>query len=268
MILEYETAGGEEEAALIYGPENLPIEQAFGSNAIYLHHDQQGSTRLVTYWQEGEVVGWKTYGPYGNILEDEGDATPLGYDGQPTDPETGLVWLGARRYDANTGQFMSIDPAVESTGEPYSYVGDDPENRYDSSGMCATAGKPTGGCLAAIASAIASLTALPNAVKTLIKDHEAGPTESILLTAAVNVSAACAETAIGAAFVSIQGKIREFVKNIRTSESELADAVAKWGQKLYEPALVEGAEAGGEALVAAGEGTVITAEIAVLTGLL
>ena len=56
VILEYETAGGEEAAAFIYGPENLPFEEAFGANSVYLHHDQQGSTRLVTYWEEGEVL--------------------------------------------------------------------------------------------------------------------------------------------------------------------------------------------------------------------
>jgi RHS repeat-associated protein len=136
MILEYEASGGGEEASFIYGPENLPIEEVFGSNAIYLHHDQRGSTRLVTYWEEGEVVGWKTYGPYGNLIETAGDATSLGYDGQPTDPETALVWLGARRFDANTAQFMSSDPVLGLTDAPYTYAGDDPENRSDLAGLC------------------------------------------------------------------------------------------------------------------------------------
>lgn len=142
MVLEYETSTGAEEASFIYGPEDLPIEEAFGANAIYLHHDQQGSTRLVTYWEEGAIVGWKSYGPYGNVLESAGDATPLAYDGQPFDPETGLAWLGARKYDTNTGQFTSIDPALEHTGEPYSYVGDNPENGSDASGLCATSSGP------------------------------------------------------------------------------------------------------------------------------
>jgi RHS repeat-associated protein len=136
IVLEQETSGGEEEAAYIYGPENLPVEEVFGANAIYLHHDQQGSTRLITYWLAGEVVGWKTYGPYGNIRENAGDATPLGYNSQLSDTETGLVWLGVRRYDTNTAQFMSTDPAIEATGEPYNYGDDDPENRSDLSGEC------------------------------------------------------------------------------------------------------------------------------------
>jgi RHS repeat-associated protein len=144
IVLEYENGKGEEEASFIYGPENLPIEESFGLNSIYLHHDQQGSTRLLTYWQEGEIVGWKNYGPFGNTLEAAGDPMPLGYDGQFTDTETGLIWLNARKYDPNTGQFMSIDPALEGTNEPYSYVQDNPENRTDPSGACASTGSSTG----------------------------------------------------------------------------------------------------------------------------
>ena len=147
ITLEYETGAGEEEVAFIYGPENLPVEEAFGLNAIYLHHDQQGSTRLVTYWEEGNVVGWKTYGPYGNTIETAGDATPLGYDAQPNDPETGLISLGAREYDPNTAQFMSTDPLMENTGEAYSYGRDNPENNSDPTGQCAVGGKSLGQCL-------------------------------------------------------------------------------------------------------------------------
>ncbi len=143
MILEYEKSGGEEEVAYIYGPDNLPIEEAFGANAIYLHHDQQGSTRLITYWLEGQVVGWKTYGPYGNVLETAGEFTSLAYDGQPADPETGLDWFGVRRYDTSTAQFMSADPAEESTGEAYSYGEDNPENRTDLTGLCSLPSLPS-----------------------------------------------------------------------------------------------------------------------------
>ena len=153
MVLEGETSAGEEEEAFIYGPENLPIEEAFGANSVYFHHDQQGSTRLVTYWLEGAVVGWKSYGPYGNTLETAGDATPLGYDGQLSDEETGLAWLGARKYDTGTAQFMSIDPALSGTGEPYSYGQDNPENRADLSGECSAAPGPSPACKSAEAAA-------------------------------------------------------------------------------------------------------------------
>ena len=136
--LEEENAAGEEEATYIYGPENLPIEEIFGANAIYFHHDQQGSTRLITYWQHGEIVGWKNYGPYGNLTETQGDWTPFQYDGQWTNNELGLTYMGARTLDTNTAQFTTNDPALQNTGEPYSYGQDNPENRADPSGLCAS----------------------------------------------------------------------------------------------------------------------------------
>ena len=41
----------------------------------------------------------------------------------------------ARYYDPSTGQFLSVDPAIALTETPYSYVGDDPVNEADPSGL-------------------------------------------------------------------------------------------------------------------------------------
>jgi hypothetical protein len=40
-----------------------------------------------------------------------------------------------RYYDPATGQFMSVDPLVDVTAQPYVYVGDDPVNASDPSGL-------------------------------------------------------------------------------------------------------------------------------------
>src|SRR5947209_17608331 len=45
-------------------------------------------------------------------------------------------YLRARYYDPSTGQFISRDPAVASTRQPYAYVGDNPLNGTDPSGLC------------------------------------------------------------------------------------------------------------------------------------
>jgi hypothetical protein len=72
----------------IYGPEGLPIEQVSSSGTVsYLHHDQSGSTRLLTS-STGEVVGKCSYGAYGSPDCEESEKTPLGYDGQYTGVET------------------------------------------------------------------------------------------------------------------------------------------------------------------------------------
>jgi RHS repeat-associated protein len=120
----------------IYGPGGLPIEQINISTGgtTYLHHDQQGSTRLLT-GSAGTVTGKCTYGAYGTATCEGTTTTPLGYDGQYTSSDTGLIYLRARVYDPATAQFLSVDPDVASTGEPYSYGGDDPVNSSDPTGM-------------------------------------------------------------------------------------------------------------------------------------
>jgi RHS repeat-associated protein len=46
-----------------------------------------------------------------------------------------------RYYDPATGQFLSVDPLVDATGQPYAYTGDDPANGTDPLGL---SGDPEG----------------------------------------------------------------------------------------------------------------------------
>ena len=39
-----------------------------------------------------------------------------------------------RYYDPQSGQFLSVDPLEDETGEPYSYTGGDPVNETDPGG--------------------------------------------------------------------------------------------------------------------------------------
>jgi uncharacterized protein RhaS with RHS repeats len=45
------------------------------------------------------------------------------------------VYLRARDYDPATGQFLSVDPEVDSTLQPYAYAGNDPVSLSDPSGL-------------------------------------------------------------------------------------------------------------------------------------
>lgn len=120
----------------VYGRSRTSIEQInTKEDPIYLHHDQQGSTRLLTSGT-AIVVGAYTYDAYGNTTGHAGTATtPLGFDGQYTSADTGLIYLRARVYDPATAQFLSVDPLDAITQMPYSYAGDNPINYSDPTGL-------------------------------------------------------------------------------------------------------------------------------------
>jgi RHS repeat-associated protein len=120
----------------IYGPGGLPVEQiSSGGTVTYLHHDQQGSTRLLT-GSTGTVTGSTTFDAYGNKTGSTGTTTtPLGYDAQYTSTDTGLIYLRARVYDPSTAQFLSVDPIAAVTRAPYSYTYDNPVNAVDPTGL-------------------------------------------------------------------------------------------------------------------------------------
>jgi RHS repeat-associated protein len=119
----------------IYGPSGLPVEQINGEGTpTYLHHDQQGSTRLLT-GSAGTVTGSTTFDAYGNKTGSTGSATtPFGYDAQYTSTDTGLIYLRARTYDPVTAQFLTVDRLASLTRAPYAYGGDDPLNLGDPTG--------------------------------------------------------------------------------------------------------------------------------------
>ena len=136
------------EDSFVYGPGGLPIEQISEGEEeepTYLHHDQLGSTRLLTD-AEGEATATFSYGPFGGLEAATGTAsTPLGFGGQYTDPETGLQYLRARWYDPGTGQFLTRDPLEAITRSPYGYVGENPLNAIDPNGLEAIPAPAAGG---------------------------------------------------------------------------------------------------------------------------
>ncbi|MEZ0109789.1 RHS repeat-associated protein [Catenulispora sp. EB89] len=161
--------------AYLYGPGNLPIEQIGGGGAAqWFFHDALGSTVALTDGT-GAVVGSFGYNPYGAVTATSGTATtPLGFGGQYGDSETGLVYLRARYYDPETAQFLTVDPDLKQTGQPYQYAGDDPVNALDPSGLFSwkTFGK--------IASAVSTAAAI-----TLAVGIASGPIAAALATVAV-----------------------------------------------------------------------------------
>jgi RHS repeat-associated protein len=120
----------------VFGPGGLPVEQINADGTIdYLHHDQLGSTRLLTS-SSGATVGAETYDPYGDPTGITGTATtPYGYAGSYTDTETGYQYDHARYYDPTTGQFLTRDPLATTTRAAYGYAGGNPLTQIDPQGL-------------------------------------------------------------------------------------------------------------------------------------
>jgi RHS repeat-associated protein len=119
----------------VYGQPEMIVEQiTSGGTVSYLHHDQAGSTRLIT-GSSGTVTRKCTYSAYGAPTCEGTTTTPLGFDGQYTSSDTGLIYMRARVYHPTTAQFLSVDPLASITQEPYGYAGDNPLTYSDRSGL-------------------------------------------------------------------------------------------------------------------------------------
>jgi len=88
---------------------------------------------------ESSVVNHLQYDAFGQVTAESAEAVDhlFGFTGRARDEETGLHYYRARYYDPAVGQFLSEDPAGFAAGDANlrRYVGNDPVNRVDPTGM-------------------------------------------------------------------------------------------------------------------------------------
>jgi RHS repeat-associated protein len=108
----------------------------------YLLKDERGS---VIGWANGSAAlgGAQAYGAYGEPQTWTGSRHA--YTGQLGLPEAQLYYYKARVYDPMAGRFLQTDPAGLDAGmNLYAYVGGDPVNLVDPSGMASYMHQPIG----------------------------------------------------------------------------------------------------------------------------
>ena len=97
----------------------------------YSSHDRNGSTRALLT-SAGTIGATFVFSAYGTLTKSTGTlTTSLLFAQSYTDSVTGLDYLINRYYDPSTGDFLTVDGAVDQTGQPYSYAGDDAVNFED-----------------------------------------------------------------------------------------------------------------------------------------
>jgi len=126
---------GDGSTQFVHGPGGLPLEQIDASGTpTWFVTDHIGTVRALTD-VEGAIVGTSDYDVYGASTASTGATSPIGFHGEYTDTATGLHYLLARYYDPSTAQFLTIDPLVAITHQPYAYAGGDPLGQSDPTGL-------------------------------------------------------------------------------------------------------------------------------------
>ncbi|MGB8858510.1 MAG: RHS repeat-associated core domain-containing protein, partial [Ilumatobacteraceae bacterium] len=120
-------------------PAGLPIAAQSGTDpAVLLGRNGHGDIGYQ-YAANGVVSATRAYDPLGDVIGETGTLTPLGYQGDYTDPTTGDVWMGARWYRPGTGTFINRDTVFGHLQTPislnrYTYAYGDPLGMFDPDG--------------------------------------------------------------------------------------------------------------------------------------
>ena len=107
-------------------------------SSYYLYDGRNSVTGILT--ENANLTNSYQYDPYGNLTSGTADGVNYyGYNGESTNVKTGLQYLRARYYNAETGTFTTEDSDLGTTENPltrnrYAYTSNNPVNYDDPTG--------------------------------------------------------------------------------------------------------------------------------------
>ena len=107
-------------------------------SSYYLYDGRNSVTGILT--ENANLTNSYQYDPYGNLTSGTADGVNYyGYNGESTNVKTGLQYLRARYYNAETGTFTTEDSDLGTTENPltrnrYDYTTNNPLNYSDPTG--------------------------------------------------------------------------------------------------------------------------------------
>jgi RHS repeat-associated protein len=117
---------------------SAPIEEITASGTVqYLSSTPSGVQAAFTGGTSPALLELASYSIYGlQTLKSGTGVSPFKFEGSYNDSAIGsnLDYLINRYYDPSTDQFLSVDPDVAETDQPYAFTGDDPLNATDPTG--------------------------------------------------------------------------------------------------------------------------------------
>jgi RHS repeat-associated protein len=137
-------------ARFTYATDRTPIQMDYKGKSYYLSHNHLESLTAISN-ESNKIVKQLSYDSFGNVLSQTNPSLnttyadqslddldiPLGFAGGLYDKDTKLIRFGYRDYDPFTGRWTAKDPIDFNGGSSnlYAYVGNDPINWVDSSGL-------------------------------------------------------------------------------------------------------------------------------------